>query len=205
MFGFCLLTNCCVTFLYFRAIITISYLLKPKPHFSESFSKLLDIAFSKLFNFDYSHQFKCFCCFSPIPGIFETFRGKRKFWTSLDLTTVSPSTELIPGRDFICTDIVISVDKYLKNPLSSKKVIVRTVGGAVGKVSMKSDVEPSFKLGEKVLLCLSKDTTPYTVGPEHFMVFGSSQGKFTLTDDGKATTPTEKTTLDKLLSILKTK
>lgn len=133
----------------------------------------------------------------------ETFPSR---WNTIDGKQPNkPLTELIPGIDMIYTDISISVDKYIKNPLSSKEIIVRTVGGTVGKVTINSEDEPNFEPGEKVLLYLSKDTSPYTanVGPEHFFVYGSMQGKFKLTNDGKATTPDESTTLDELLSTIK--
>ena len=125
-------------------------------------------------------------------------------WNTIDGKQPNKSlTKLIPGVESIYTDIIISVDKYLKNPIVSQEVIVRTIGGTVGKVSMKSDVEARFKPDEKVLLYLSKDTSPNTFSPEHFWVTGSLQGKFTLTDDGKAIRPDENTTLDELLSTIK--
>lgn len=100
----------------------------------------------------------------------------------------------------IYTDIIVDVDRYLKNTLPSKEVIVRTYGGKVGNDKMKLDIEARFKPGEKVLLYLEKDTSPMTnIGSEHFFVYGSMQGKFTLTDDGKATRQDENTTLDELL------
>ncbi|MFZ2500230.1 hypothetical protein [Methanosarcina sp.] len=110
-----------------------------------------------------------------------------------------------PDQDsFIYTDIIISVDEYLKNPLSSKEVIVRTYGGKVGNDSIKFDLEAEFKPDERVLLYLSKDTSPMANDDsKHFFVYGSMQGKFTLTDDGKAIRPDENTTLEELLSTIK--
>lgn len=112
--------------------------------------------------------------------------------------------DLIPGVDVIYTDTVVNVDKYLKNPLSSKEIVVRRFIGTVGNVSIESDDEPSLKPGEKVLLYLSKDTSLYTnVGSEHFLITGASQGKFKLTDDGKAVRPDETVSQDELLSTIK--
>lgn len=107
-------------------------------------------------------------------------------WNSVDGKRPDKVVEFGP-YDLIYTDIVISVDKYVKNPLSSEDVIVR-VGGTVGNDSMAVEDEPSFKTGEKVLLYLTKDTSPGTkdIGPEHFKVTGYIQGKFALTDDGRA-------------------
>ena len=115
-----------------------------------------------------------------------------------------PLTEIDHLNDTIYTDIVISVDEYLKNPLSSNEVIVRSIGGTTGNISMTSDAEPSFKTGEKVLLYLSKDDNPSTkdIGPEHFIVTDYYEGKFTLTDDGKAIGYVENTTLNELLSTI---
>lgn len=109
-----------------------------------------------------------------------------------------------PDQDYIIyTDIIIHVDKYLKNSLSSKEVIVRTYGGNVGNDRMTLDIEAGFKPGEKVLLYLEKDISPMaTVGSEHFFVYGSMQGKFTLTDDGKAIRPDETVSQEELLSTI---
>lgn len=126
-------------------------------------------------------------------------------WNTIDGKQPNkPLTEIDRLNDTIYTDIVISVDEYLKNPLSSNEVIVRSIVGTIGNISMTSDAEPSFKNGEKVLLYLSKDDNPGTkdIGPEHFIVTGYFQGKFTLTDDGKAIGYVENTTLDELLSTI---
>jgi hypothetical protein len=113
-------------------------------------------------------------------------------------------TEINPREDLIYTDVIISVDEYLKNPLSSKEIIVRVTGGTIGRFSMTTDAEPSFNTGEKVLIYLSKDDNLATkdVGPEHFIVTDFHRGKYTLTDDGKAITHDENTTLDELLSTI---
>ena len=108
-------------------------------------------------------------------------------WNSADGKRPDKVVEFGP-YDLIYTDIIISVDKYVKNPLSSEEVIVRVEGGKVGNDTMAVEDEPSFKTGEKVLLYLTEDTSPGTkdTGPEHFKVTGYMQGKFTLTDDGRA-------------------
>jgi hypothetical protein len=77
------------------------------------------------------------------------------------------------------------------------------IGGKVGKDRMALDVEAHFKPGEKVLLYLSKYIPSMTnVGSEHFFVYGSMQGKFTLTDNGKAIRPDEIVSQDELLSTI---
>ena len=109
-------------------------------------------------------------------------------------------SEFEPG-DVIYTDVVISVDRYVKNPLPTKEVTVRVLGGTVGEDSMKAEDEPSFTPGEKVMLFLGKDDAPATknIGMEHLVVTGLFQGKFTLTDDGKAVRGDRTTSLQELL------
>lgn len=106
--------------------------------------------------------------------------------------------------DIIYTDIVISVDEYLKNPLSSRELVVRVTGGTIGYFSMTTDADPSFNTGEKVLIYLSKDERPSTkdIGPEHFIVTDYYRGKYTLTEDGKAITSDETITLEELLNTI---
>jgi len=108
-------------------------------------------------------------------------------WNTIDGKQPNKAVTELSYHDLIYTDTVISVDKYLKNPLSSKEVIVRSIGGTLGNLVMTSDDEPSLEPGEKILLFLSKDTNTdlMNFGPEHFIVTGFFQGKFVLTDDGK--------------------
>jgi hypothetical protein len=127
-------------------------------------------------------------------------------WNTIDGRQPNKTlTELNPIDELIYTDIIINVDKYFKNPLASHEVIVRVINGTVGNVSMKSDAEPKFEKGEKVLLYLIKDTNPSTknIGSEHFIVTDFYESKFTLTDDGKAIGFDENTTLNELLNTIK--
>jgi len=124
-------------------------------------------------------------------------------WNTIDGDKPNKENTKSDQDCIIYTDIIISVDKYLKNPLSSKEVIVRTYGGKVGNDSMTLDIEAGFKSGENVLLYLEKDlSTKANDGSEYFYVYGSMQGKFTLTDDGKATRPDETVSQEELLSTI---
>lgn len=125
-------------------------------------------------------------------------------WNSIDGKRPETDAEFSP-YNLIYTDIIISVDKYIKNPLSSKEVRVRVEGGKVGNDTLTAEDEPSFKFGEKVLLYLSKDDKAGTkdIQPEHFIVTGCLQGKYTLTNDGKAIRPDETIDQDELLSTIK--
>lgn len=125
-------------------------------------------------------------------------------WNTIDGKQPDKEITDLSHENIIYTDIVVSVDEYLKNQSSSKEVIVRITGGTIGRVGMSTDADPSFKIGEKVLIYLSKDDNPYTkdFGPEHFIVTDFHRGKYTLTDDGKVITPDETTTLDELLSTI---
>ncbi|AKB77541.1 hypothetical protein MSHOH_1058 [Methanosarcina horonobensis HB-1 = JCM 15518] len=109
-------------------------------------------------------------------------------WNTADGKRPSNTDDAFSPFCLIYTDVVISVDKYLKNPLSSKEVTVRVEGGTAGHDTLIADYEPTFQPGEKILLYLIKDFGPGTknIDPEHFRVTGYKQGKFTLTNDGKA-------------------
>lgn len=65
---------------------------------------------------------------------------------------------------------------------------MRVLGGKVRNNSMVADNEPNFETGEKILLYLNKDNYEATknFSHEHFVVTGHMQGKFKLTDNGKA-------------------
>jgi len=125
-------------------------------------------------------------------------------WNTIDGKHPNKSPAELNSTNIIYTDIIISAEEYLKNPLSSREVTVRITGGTIGNVSMSTDADPGFKVGERVLVYLNRDDNPYTkdVGSEHFVVLNFHRGKYTLTDDGKAITPDETITLNELLSTI---
>lgn len=125
-------------------------------------------------------------------------------WNSADGKRPN-NTDSFNLESLIYTDITINVDKFFKSSSSSREVTVRVYGGTVGNDTLVVDFEPTFQPGEKVLLYLMKDATKGTsnIGPEHFKVTGLMQGKFTLTDDGKAVRFDKTIGQDELLSKIK--
>lgn len=125
-------------------------------------------------------------------------------WTSADGKRPN-GIDSFSLENSIYTDVTISVDKYLKNPSSSKEVTVRIDGGTVGNDTLETDYEPTFKPGEKVLLFLTDDvvTSTSNIEPKHLRVTGCMLGKFTLTDDGKAVRRDKTVSQDELLSKIK--
>ncbi|WP_230375495.1 hypothetical protein [Methanolobus vulcani] len=115
----------------------------------------------------------------------EILPGK---WNTVDGKRPHDSIDDFEWYDMIYTDIVITADEYLKNPLPEDEVIVRVFTGTVGNDVSTADYEASFQKGEKVFLYLIEDEWEYTrnLGPDHYFTLGSIQGKLTLTDDGNA-------------------
>jgi hypothetical protein len=131
----------------------------------------------------------------------EIFPSK---WNTADGTRPTDDIYDLGLHDVLYTDVIISVGGYLKNPLPEKEVIVRIQGGSDGYVSIDVEDESSFSPGERVFLYLNNDTwaDAKDFGPEHFVVTGASQGKFTLTDDGRVTQFARSLTLDELLETI---
>ncbi|ABE52121.1 hypothetical protein [Methanococcoides burtonii] len=125
-------------------------------------------------------------------------------WNTADGTRPTDDIYDLGWHDVLYTDVIISVDGYLKNPLPKKEVIVRIQGGSDDYVTIDVEDESSFSLGERVFLYLNNDTWTDTkdLGPEHFVVTGASQGKFTLTDDGRVSQFDTSLALDELLETI---
>ncbi|NPE29220.1 hypothetical protein HNV12_14920 [Methanococcoides sp. SA1] len=125
-------------------------------------------------------------------------------WNTVDGKRPHESIDDFEWYDMIYTDVVVNVDEYLKNPSPEKEVTVRVFTGTVDKDIMTADYEASFQPGEKIFLYLVEDEWKYTkdLGPKHYFVLGSKQGKFTLNEDGKAARPDMDTTLEELRKTL---
>ncbi|MCZ7401707.1 MAG: hypothetical protein O8C61_05750 [Candidatus Methanoperedens sp.] len=105
----------------------------------------------------------------------------------------------------IYTDVIIKVDKKIKNESTTAVVTVRTLGGQVDEGIMIEEDEAKFELGENVLLFLTKED-PFTDNSAgtHYRVTGWKHGKFSITTDNQAVrhnVPTEhqKIPLEELL------
>lgn len=106
----------------------------------------------------------------------------------------------------IYTDVIIKVDKKIKNELTPDVMTVRTLGGQVDEVIMIEEDEAKFELGENVLLFLTKED-PFTDNSAgtHYRLTGWKHGKFTITKDNQAVRPDvpaeyQKIPLEKLLN-----
>ncbi len=90
------------------------------------------------------------------------------------------------GDSVIFTDYSISVEKSLKDTLGNE-VIIRLPGGTIGegknKVTTIAEDMPEFKVGEKVLVFLSKGTDGFFDLPDgYYTAEGWFQGKYEITD-----------------------
>jgi hypothetical protein len=91
------------------------------------------------------------------------------------------SQDKITGETVFYTDWVLAVEETIKIPLASDRIIIRTLGGTVDQTTMIVDASPSFVVGEKVVLFLSKQAGGYFDLPEnHYTVQGWIQGKYTI-------------------------
>lgn len=76
----------------------------------------------------------------------------------------------------IVTDVTIVVESYLKNPISTKEVVIQIPGGEVGEIGLKVSDVPSFRVDEEVLIFLKKDTMA------SWVTYHGAQGKYTIKD-----------------------
>ena len=125
-------------------------------------------------------------------------------WNTPDGEQPENALEDLGLHEVIYRDVVISVDEYLKKSLSSNEVVVRVLGGTVGNLTMDVEDQPSLEPGEDVLLYLVNDTHPATknLGPEYFVVCGCFQGKFSLSEDGKAVSKGGTVELEEILKLI---
>lgn len=81
----------------------------------------------------------------------------------------------------------IAVERVLRgSELDEQEVIVETLGGQLGDVAMRVEGEPSFAVGERVLVFI-RDGGPYTA----FRPVGMGQGVFRVRREGGVDTVTQ--------------
>ena len=74
----------------------------------------------------------------------------------------------------IYTDVTVEVEQVLTGP-PGKVVTLRVPGGVVGSMGMGTSNDATFRVGERVIVCLDTNAVPNTV-------VGMQQGKFTVED-----------------------
>lgn len=86
--------------------------------------------------------------------------------------------------DFVIyTDMVFEPSAILKGTAPKDQLVIRVFGGNVGKDSMILDAE-QLALGQEYVIFLSKDTgSTAQFGPDHYIVFGATQGVYEIKED----------------------
>jgi len=75
----------------------------------------------------------------------------------------------------IHTDVTVAVEQVLTG-LPGEVVTLRVLGGVVGSMGMGTSNDATFRVGERVIVCLDTHAVPSTV-------VGMQQGKFTVEDN----------------------
>lgn len=79
------------------------------------------------------------------------------------------------------TDVRIAVMQYLTQVLSYGEIKIRTLGGTTENASFEATEEPTFSLGEEVVLFICKDTgNLFDLPDDTYTVQGLFQGKYTV-------------------------
>ncbi len=147
-------------------------------------------------------------------GIMEKF-NLQKLVSMSDSIVVGKVTEVFQSKwntpdgkkpvnnsisNIIYTDVNLKVSEYIRNPLDSKAITVRVLGGIVGQDSMNIEDQPSYSSGETVLVFLKKDDDPRTrdIGEKHFVTAGLVQGKISILQNNEIVIGDEKMSLDEL-------
>ncbi len=77
----------------------------------------------------------------------------------------------------IYTDVILSVNEYMKGIQTAKTITIRCPGGEVGDVGELYSGTASFRTAEEVMVFASKGTS------ENYHVVGGNQGKFSIATD----------------------
>src|SRR5262245_7062053 len=96
-----------------------------------------------------------------------------------DMIVLGTITQQTIARDdqhtAIYTDVTLAVEQGLTG-LPGEVVILRVPGGIVGSMGMGTSNDATFRVGERVIVCLDTHAVPSTV-------VGMQQGKFTVEDN----------------------
>lgn len=79
----------------------------------------------------------------------------------------------------VYTDVIVTPERFIKNPQLGGDITVRLAGGTIGGTRVTVEDEASLEPGERVLLFLKKDIAG------SWIVAGCFQGKYSL-ENGKA-------------------
>jgi len=95
-----------------------------------------------------------------------------------DVILIGKVTEITThgGERMIYRRVEVEVERYLKNPLDSPEVFIRVLGGQIGETGVWVEDQPSFDVGERVLVFI------YEESGGAYQVVGGPQGKYTLTE-----------------------
>ena len=95
----------------------------------------------------------------------------------------------------IHTDVTVEVEQVLTG-LPGEVVTLRVLGGVVGGVGMGTSNDATFRVGERVIVCLDTNAVPNTV-------VGMQQGKFTV-EDNTVSRADETWSLDEFIAAVRT-
>jgi hypothetical protein len=95
----------------------------------------------------------------------------------------------------IHTDVTVEVEQGLTG-LPGEVVTLRVLGGVVGGMGMGTSNDATFRVGERVIVCLDTNAVPNTV-------VGMRQGKFTV-EDNMVIRADETWSLDEFIAAVRT-
>lgn len=97
----------------------------------------------------------------------------------------------------IYSDIIIQVDRYLKNPQPNNELTIKREGGQFGNLKVIAEDQPQFVVDEQVLLFLG------TTSAKDFVVYAGDYGKFTIDNNIAIGSENERSSLVNLIGQIK--
>lgn len=118
---------------------------------------------------------------NPLPSRWNTPDGQLPAGTG---------TGNIPHNTIIFTDTPVRVLEYLKGNGAGEELLVRTLGGTVGQVTMTA-ASAELQPGQEVILLLNSEAPePWNVGPGHYWIVQGPLGVFEISGQDVLTAPT---------------